>query len=93
MKASGEMILRKIAGEYILIPTGTTALRIHGMITMTESGILLWKKLKSDCTREELISAILSEYDIDRRTAETDVDAFLAKLDALQILDRSEADE
>lgn len=88
MKVTKDMIQRTIAGEYMLIPIGEAALKLHGMITITESGHLLWNKLQSDCTEEELVELILSEYDIDQATASADVKAFLAKLDALGVLEK-----
>ena len=86
MKATNEVVLREIAGEYLLIPTGQTALKIHGMITLSESGLLLWKKLQKDCTVEELIETILSEYEVDRETARADVQAFLGQMNEVGIL-------
>lgn len=91
MKAMNEMVLREIAGEHILIPVGKTALRVKGMISLSESGCLLWQKLQEDCTENDLVDAILAEYDVDRATAEQDVKAFLDRLDSLGILVREEA--
>lgn len=86
MRVSGEFILRQIAGEYILIPVGQAALKIHGMINLTESAAFLWEKLQSDCTQEELIDALLSEYDVQRETAAADVRDFVAQMKKLDIL-------
>ena len=86
LKVNGELILREIAGENILIPVGATALRIQGMISLTESGVLLWNRLQTECTEEDLVDAVLEEYDVDRETAEADVQAFLNQLRALELL-------
>lgn len=88
MKVSGEMIIREIAGEHILIPVGQAALKIHGMISLSESGLLLWKKLQQDCSEEDLIESVLNEYDIDRETAASDVRDFLGKLEHIGILEK-----
>lgn len=86
MKATDEVILREVAGEHILIPVGATAHKVHGIINLSESGCLLWNKLQSECTEEQLIDTILAEYDIDRETAATDVRAFLGQLREVGIL-------
>lgn len=86
MRAIDDLIVREIAGEYILIPTGSAALKIHGMINLSESGYLLWNKLQSDCTEEELVDAILEKYEIDRETATEDTKTFLEKMDSIGIL-------
>lgn len=80
------MIHREIAGEHLLIPVGETALRVKGMVTLSESGLLLWQRLQTDCTREDLVSALLAEYEVDRATAAADVDAFLAQMETVGIL-------
>lgn len=80
------MVLREIAGEYLLIPTGETALKIHGMVTLSESGLLLWKRLQAECTEEALVEALLAEYEVDRETAQADVQAFLEQLDKAGLL-------
>lgn len=38
MKISKEFILREIAGEYILVPVGKTALTFNGLVTVNEVG-------------------------------------------------------
>lgn len=86
MRVIDDLIVREIAGEYILVPTGSAALKIHGMINLSESGYLLWNKLQSDCMEEELVDAILEEYEIDRETATEDTKTFLEKMDSIGIL-------
>lgn len=86
VRATGEMVLREIAGEYLLIPTGETALKIHGMVTLSESGLLLWKKLQEECTEESLVEALLEAYEVDRETAQEDVREFLQQLEKAGLL-------
>ena len=86
MKATTEMVLREIAGEHLLIPVGQTALKVHGMITLSESGLLLWNKLQEECTEEDLVNALLAEYEVDRETAEADVKAFVGQMQKAGIL-------
>lgn len=87
MKASKNLILREIAGEYILVPVGKIALKLHGMISLSESGHFLWKMLQDECTEEELVDSILKEYDVDRKTAAEDVRDFINKMEQLGIIE------
>ena len=86
MKATEEMILRDVAGEHLLIPVGPLALKVQGMVSLSESGLLLWQRLQEDCTQEELTDALLAEYQVDRQTAEADVAAFLQQMRDVGIL-------
>ena len=38
-------VLRKVAGENILVPVGNTALTFNGLVTLNESGAFLWKHM------------------------------------------------
>lgn len=88
MKISNQYILRQVAGDYVIIPTGKTTLTFNGLITVNEQGAFLWNKLSSEVTEEELVDAILEEYEIDRQTAQTDVAEFLGILRCSKILDQ-----
>jgi hypothetical protein len=86
MKISDLFILRNIAGESLLIPVGEAALNVKGLISMSESAAMMFEKLKNNCTREELIAALMAEYEVDEITAEKDTDAFLDQMYQLHIL-------
>ena len=53
MKVSKEFVLREIAGDYIIIPTGKAVLEFNGLITENEVGVSLWKMLQEEATYEE----------------------------------------
>lgn len=77
MKIKHNFALREIAGEYVLIPMGESALNFGGLISTNELGAFLWNCLKEETSREQLLARILEEYDVDRETAERDLDKFL----------------
>lgn len=77
MKVDKEFILREIAGEYVIIPTGKTVLSFNGLISVNEVGAFLWNMLQKDVTVDELVTGVLEEYDVDEETAREDIQAFL----------------
>ena len=81
MKAEKEFVLREIAGDYVIIPTGKTVLKFNGLITVNEVGASLWKMLQEEATMDELVQGILEEYDVDEATAREDIQEFLDTLD------------
>lgn len=50
-------------------------------------GALIWRALVEGTTRDELVARVVSEFDVDEPTARTDVDAFLAQMSKLGLLD------
>ena len=85
MKIKDGFLLREVAGNYIVVPVGDVA--FNAMITLNESGVLIWKTLENGCNKEDLVNALLSEYEISKENAEKDVDLFLEKLAESGILE------
>lgn len=86
MKIEKEFILREIAGDYVIIPTGTTTLEFNGLITVNELGAFIWERLQEETAEEKLVKAIIEEYEVDEETAKTDLKEFLDILKECQIL-------
>jgi hypothetical protein len=80
MKIKDGFMLREIAGSWIVVPIGQRVVEFNGLMTLSESGALLWKELEKGAEKEQLVEKVLSEYDIDRDTAESDVEEFVAEV-------------
>ena len=87
MKISKEFILREIAGEYILVPVGKTALTFNGLISVNEVGALIWGLLEKGSDVSTIVNGILDEYDVDEQTATADVLEFISYLKSNNIID------
>lgn len=87
MKISKEFALRQIAGNYIVVPFGENTVSFKAMITLNETGAFLWKQLEEERIQEELLLALVAEYDIDSKTAKKDIAEFIKKLEAANILE------
>ena len=86
MRISDQYMLRQVADEYLVIPVGEAALKVKGLIALSESGSLLYRRLQSGCTETELVDALLQEYAVDRPTAEADTRVFLEQMRRMGIL-------
>ena len=87
MKIKSGFIMREIAGDYIVVPTGKAAIDFNGLITVNETGMFLWNLLKDDTTEDELVNKMLEEFDIDRETASADVREYIDNMRAAKILE------
>lgn len=86
MKIKKELLKRTIAGETILVPVGKTVYDSHGLFAMNELGAFLWDLLPGAETEDELVAAVLAEYEVDEPTARRDIGEFLETLRAMGIL-------
>ena len=80
MKLKEGFVLREIDQEYLVVPVQERAKEIHGIISLSETGAFLWKLLASETKEEDLIKAVLEEYDAEEKVAETDVKDFLKEV-------------
>lgn len=81
MKAVQGLTLRKLVGEYIIVPEGQELVNFNKMIVLNESAAYLWK---NTCTLESfdvntLANLLVEKYGIDEDTASADSSATATK--------------
>ncbi len=80
MKIKDGFILREVADSYIVVAVGEAVKSFNGVINLNQTGALLWKTLENGAEEQDLVQALLDEYDVDKELAEKDVKLFLRKL-------------
>ena len=80
MKLDEGFLIRDIAGEDVLVPIGSKVIDFKGLITLTPVGGFIYRLLEDRKEQSEIVDLIISEYEIDRETAENDLTEFLAGL-------------
>ena len=74
MKIKSGFILREISGVNVVIGVGENAEKIkNSMVKLNESGAFIWKILEKGATVDEVVSAILNEYDAPEDVVRADV--------------------
>ena len=88
MKIKNGFILRQVAGSYLVISAGGDSVDFNGMITVNETGAFLWEKLTDGASEQELLDAMLAEYEIDAETANADIKEFVKLLEDNDLLEK-----
>lgn len=86
MKLKGGFIISEIAGKMVAVPTEDDV-DLNMMITLNDTGAFLWEKLKEETSEDQLVEALLAEYDVDEATARRSVNAFVGKLKGNGLID------
>lgn len=86
MKISEGYLLRSVAGKNIVVSIGSDV-NFNGMLTLNDTGVFLWNLLQKDTTKEEMLEAVLEEYDVSSDIALQDIESFLQKLKDTGILE------
>ena len=87
MKAKPGFILRKIVGEFMLLPIDENIRTYNGAVLLNSVSAFVWEQLQSEASREELLARMLEEFDVDEATAARDLDALLNKLREMELLE------
>ena len=80
MKLSENFALRQVAGTWVVMPLGDATLDFNGMMTLNDTGALLWKALEQGGDKDALVAALTAEYAVDAEQAAADVEEFMARL-------------
>jgi hypothetical protein len=81
-------VLRKIGAQYMAVPFGNMTNEVKGMVTLTESGYMLWQAMEKGAnTVDALVDALTAEYDVEREVAVKDVNEFISYLASLGVVE------
>lgn len=80
MKIVKEFIIRDIAGECVLVPTGATTQEFNGLITLTETARLIWENLEKVDSTAEMVDLVMENFEVDEETAVKDTIMFVQQL-------------
>lgn len=86
MKIRKELLKREVGGEAFLVPLGKTVYESNGLFVLTELGSFIWDLLPEAENEDQILEAILREYEVDEATARADLVQFLEKLKKMGIL-------
>lgn len=87
MKIKENFVLRNVADEYIVMPTGSGIADFDGAVALNEVSAFIFNKLCNPMSEEDLVTAVLNEYDVDADTAKKDVEALIAKFNEIGIIE------
>ena len=79
MKLKDGFILSEIGGQTVAVPSGDVV-DLKVVITLNETGKFIWEQLNRETDVDTIVTALLSEYDVEKELAETHVKAFVKTL-------------
>jgi hypothetical protein len=88
MKIKKGYLLREMAGGVnVVVSVGNEANTLKGYVTLNDSGALIWKVLEKGASLQDVVSAILSEYEVEEEIARKDAILVIEKLKEIGALD------
>ena len=83
---SHSIVTRKTGNEYVLVPLANNIADMNSIYTLNETGAFIWEQIDGNKCIEEIIGAVINEYNIDLKTATEDVFSLVDKMSKYLIL-------
>ena len=78
MRFNSEFSVCEVSGQSFLVPTGSKTMDVNKMMDLNDTALFLINSLKNkDMSFDELLVALMDEYDVDMQTASADLSAFI----------------
>ena len=92
MRVKDQLVLREIAGQYIIVPIMERVKEVPSMVYISSSAAYLWQHMEGrEFTLDALVDLIISKYkNVTREKAQEDIITFLQILARNNILDMSD---
>ena len=87
MKIKSGFVLEKVGESYLACATGKLATQFSGFVRLNGTGAFLWNILNGGADMQQLVEAMVKEYDVSLEIAERDAAAFVENLCKNGILD------
>jgi len=83
---SPSVVTRKTGNEYILVPIANNIADMTSVFTLNETGAFIWEQIDGKKNVGDIIDALVSEYEIDKKSAGEDVFSFTEKMSKFLIV-------
>lgn len=77
MKIKDGFMLREIAGQWVVVPLGARVVEFNSIMTLTESGAILWRLMEKGTNEEEMVGALMTEYKVEKELVKGDIHSFI----------------
>ncbi len=85
---SEDVVARKIEDEYLLVPIASGIGDMEdALYTLNETGRIIWQKLESQKTLNEVIDELIEEFDAPREVIEEDVCGIVSELVKMKMVE------
>ena len=77
MRRKNDLVLRKFGSDCLLVPLGSRVKERNGLFTLNGTAAFLWEMLGTECSFDDLTTAVVRQFDVDPSRARTDVRSFV----------------
>jgi len=85
-KRNENVVFRKVAGEYILVPLVASAADVESIFNLNETAAAIWDKVDGKRSIKDIVAEIQAEYDVESDQLERDVISLLNEMTEAKLI-------
>jgi hypothetical protein len=91
-RRSSDVVVRRVAGETLLVPTGGELARLQRIFVLDEVGEVVWELLDGRRGLADIVRSVTGVFEIDANQARSDIAEFLSTLAESGLVEEAGAD-
>jgi hypothetical protein len=84
-----DIIFRKIADEFILVPIRQKAVDLKSVYTLNQTAAFLWELIDSKQSISQITDKFVAEFEVDSSQAQADVWELISQLEFLSLIQKA----
>jgi hypothetical protein len=88
-RRSEDVVARKIAGEFILVPIVRRSADLDSIFDLNSVGSFIWERLDGYTSGQEIVHVLTEEFDVSEVQAAEDYRVFLEQLSSIGVVART----
>ncbi|MBR5547919.1 MAG: PqqD family peptide modification chaperone [Clostridia bacterium] len=88
MKIKDGFVLRNVVDEHIVMPTGDNIAKFEGAVVLNDVSAFVFEQLQRPVGMEDLLEAVLNEFEVDEATAKADLEALIANFEEMGLIEK-----
>jgi len=87
-RRSSEVVCREVGGESILVPIRNRVGDLESIFVLSPVASRIWSLLDAPTSAERIVDEICTEFEVERETAQADVNELLASLELASLVNK-----
>ena len=87
-RRSNEVVCREVGGESILVPIRNRVGDLESIFVLSPVASRIWSLLERPAPVDRIVDGICAEFEVDRDTANADVNELLASLELASLVNK-----
>ena len=80
VKKNVNVVTKEVGDECIIVPLSDNIADMDSVFTLNDTGAFFWSLIDGSKTVDQIIDAVVEEYEVDRNTVARDFSAFIEEM-------------